>query len=490
MEPRDLILSFDLGAGAMRGGVTGPDGASLAFAAEPSAAPPETEADPEGWWRAARRIAEALAAALKGDFERIGAVAVAGFTRTQVLLDADANPVRPAIGFADRAAAALAEEARALAPPGAPEAARLDAFHPALRLFRLARTEPEALARARAVVEPKDFLNARLTGRVATDAISSARLLAASAGGGGSILAALGLDPGLAPPALGPLDRLGPVRPGLPGAFARLAGRPVIAMAHDSWAAALGLGALRAGYGYNLTGTTEVFGVFSGAPAEAEGLLSVDWGEGAKQLGGPSLSGGDTLLWALGLLAPGEGPEAAMARLLAAPRAAAPLLFLPYLRGERTPWWDASLRGAWVGLDRTHGAGDLLRAALEGVAFLNRIVLDRAEAPTGARVSEIRFGGGGAASADWARIKAAACGRPFVRAGGPEPGLLGGALAAMTALGRHPSLAAAQAAMVREGARFEPEPEERARMDRLLPHFLAAHRALAPLGAALAGEAS
>lgn len=489
MESGDLSLCFDLGAGAMRGAVIGSDGATLAFAAEPSAAPPEIEADPEAWWRAAERIAGVLAAEIGAAFDRVGAVGVTGFTRTQVLLDADANPVRPAIGFADARSAPLVEEALALAPVGAAEAARLDAFHPALRLFRLARAEPGALARARAVVEPKDFLNARLTGRVATDRISSARLLAAAEGGAGSILAALGLDPGLAPPALDPLDRLGPVRAGLPGALSRLAGRPVIAMAHDSWAAALGLGALRPGFGYNLTGTTEVFGVFSAEAAEAKGLLSVDWGETTKQLGGPSLSGGDTLLWALGLLAPGERPDEAMGRLLAAPRAAAPLLFLPYLRGERTPWWDASLRGAWVGLDRSHGPGDLLRAALEGVAFLNRIVLDRAEAATGARVSEIRFGGGGAASADWARIKAAACGRPFVRAGGPEPGLLGGALAAMSALGRFPSLEAAQAALVRESARFEPEPEAQARMNRLLPHFLSAHRALASVSAALAAEA-
>jgi xylulokinase len=45
------------------------------------------------------------------------------------------------------------------------------------------------------------------------------------------------------------------------------------------------------------------------------------------------------------------------------------VLFLPYLRGERTPHFDPSARGALVGLRVSHGPAEMTRAVLEGVAF-------------------------------------------------------------------------------------------------------------------------
>ena len=42
---------------------------------------------------------------------------------------------------------------------------------------------------------------------------------------------------------------------------------------------------------------------------------------------------------------------------------------LPYLQGERTPVWDEQARGAFFGLDLTHGRGHLVRALFEGIAL-------------------------------------------------------------------------------------------------------------------------
>src|SRR3546814_18916364 len=81
----------------------------------------------------------------------------------------------------------------------------------------------------------------------------------------------------------------------------------------------------------------------------------------------------------------------AMNALLSAPRDPQAALFLPYLQGERVPYWDPGLRGAFVGLNRRHGPGDLAWAVLDGVAFLTRIVLARAEAALGGPVNAIRL---------------------------------------------------------------------------------------------------
>jgi xylulokinase len=153
--------------------------------------------------------------------------------------------------------------------------------------------------------------------------------------------------------------------------------------------------------------------------------------------------------------------------LLAAPRHSRPLLFLPFLEGERVPYWDPTLRGAFLGLDRGHGTGDLAAAVIEGVAFANRVVLERAEAAIGVRAPALRLGGGAAANRRWAQAKADICGRPVLIGSQPESGLLGAGLVAWTGLGRFPSLAAAQNALDGQVQAIMPRRETHDAYDRL-----------------------
>ena len=444
------IFAIDLGASGLRAGLVDPAGVLRHVASVPHVT--GDEADAERWWSALQSVARAAAGRAGPDWGRVAAVCVTGFTRTQVLLDAAGRAVRPAITFRDTRAAEIAAQNG------------LDPFHPAARLLWLARHEPQAIAAAVAVVDPKDFLTARLTGRRCTDTICGARLQ------------------GRSPPTetLPPLATVGPVLPALPGALAALAGLPVIMVGHDTWSSVLGLGAMRPGGAYSLSGSTDVLGVLSETPCTAPGLLTDRWGD-LWHLGGPSNAGGDSLAWLLGLLAPGEPVGVALDRLLRLPRQARPVLFLPYLNGERTPYWDADLRAGFVGLHRTHGPADLVWAVLEGVACLNRTVLDRAEAACGP-IAELRFGGGGAASPQWRQAKSDVLGRPVVGAAELECGLLGAAIAGWTAIGRFPGLLAAQDAMVRLASRHEPERDT----TDLLRRFRAAEQALAPISRELA----
>ncbi len=45
------------------------------------------------------------------------------------------------------------------------------------------------------------------------------------------------------------------------------------------------------------------------------------------------------------------------------------IVFLPYLEGERSPIWDPTARGAFVGIEAHHGPVHFAVAVLEGVAF-------------------------------------------------------------------------------------------------------------------------
>ena len=80
-------------------------------------------------------------------------------------------------------------------------------------------------------------------------------------------------------------------------------------------------------------------------------------------------------------------------------------LFLPHLNGERTPYLDASMRGAWTGLTPRHTRSDLLRSALEGVAFAAAEALE-ALFPDGRGVDHLRLAGGGTAAPAWRQMLA------------------------------------------------------------------------------------
>lgn len=488
-----VVLACDLGGSSFRAALVDDNGD---VRAEASVAAPvaieragASDIDAGAWWQCLLHTATELSQASPELFAQVQAIAICGVTRTQIFLDGDGQPLRPAMTWKDTRSDATAQRLVREIGGTHPELAKVNAFHPLARLAWVKQEEQAHFSALACVLEPKDFLNFRLTGQRAGDPISIARLLASAPSvGGADLLSAIGLSSAILPPVLEPCDRVGGVLAGLPSPFDGLAGVPVFCCSNDTWAAALGLGALRPGYAYNISGTTEVLGVMVDTAVEAEGLLTVDW-RGLYQLGGPSQNGADTVTWLLSLLGRTDDQDGAVAdsvnELLAGARHPQPLLFLPYLQGERVPYWDPALRGAFIGLGRQHGATDLAFAVLEGVAFLNRVVLERAEAATGQAVTEIRFGGGAASNPVWCQIKADICDRPVVVGTAREPGTLGAAIVAWTGLGRYASLAQAQDKLVGTATRYEPDPARKVAYDAQYRLYRDAEQALAPISRGL-----
>ncbi|RYE29942.1 MAG: carbohydrate kinase, partial [Hyphomicrobiales bacterium] len=412
----NVVLACDLGGSSFRAVLIDEHGAQRAEHAVPGPALNDhldrSEVEAAAWWAQLLEASGKLAEQAPELFARIQGVAICGVTRTQVFLGQDGQELRPAMTWKDARSDNVAARLRKTLADH-PEAGRINAFHPLSRLAWLTEAEPDNARALAWVLEPKDYLNFRLTGRQASDPVSLARLAAcAESVNGGSGFGAIGLSPDIMPAILEPTEIVAPVIADLPAPFDRLAGIPVFCGCNDTWAAVAGLGALRPGYAYNISGTTEVLGVLGPEEADAEGLISVDW-RGLWHLGGPSQNGADTAAWLAGLLGGKGHIGESIERLLAGHRHPQPLIFLPYLQGERVPYWDPNLRGAFIGLGRQHGPTDLAYAVLEGVACQNRLVLERAEGALGTRVDEIRFGGGAAANPVWAQVKADICGRPI-----------------------------------------------------------------------------
>jgi xylulokinase len=484
------VLTVDLGGTSMRAGLFDRRGKLLALQSRPvpgaEGSNGTDEQNPEEWWKLLCRLTRDLLADKGVKGVKLDGIAITGVTRSQVFLASNGRVVRPAIMWRDaRAVAEAAVLREAVAASGvAPELADqspISAYHPIARLLWVKAHEPKLLDRTHRVLQPKDFLNYRLTGKAGGDLLSSASLTdrnrhgPAAGGAVAALFARLGLNPQLVPELAEPETVLGPVQKKLPAPFDKLAGVPVFVSTMDTWCATLGIGANQAGQAYDIAGTSEVVGLITKKQAAVPGLVTIPWGDGLTHIGGPSQAGADCLAWFAEAVA-GDGSAPAIAALMAGlPRADRhPLgpIFLPYLAGERTPLWDPDARGVFFGLDRAHGQADLLGAVLEGVAFSNRHVLELAEHAAGAQAAAIRIAGGGARFDLWCQIKADVTGREIVRTEMEEAGLFGAALMVLHGQKRFKSRAEAQKALVKIARRFKPDPKRHAAYSLIYPLYL------------------
>ncbi|MBV9230965.1 MAG: glycerol kinase, partial [Chloroflexi bacterium] len=75
------------------------------------------------------------------------------------------------------------------------------------------------------------------------------------------------------------------------------------------------------------------------------------------------------------------------------------VFFVPALAGLAAPYWDSHARGTIIGLTRGTTRAHIVRAALEGVAFRTRDVLEAMAQDTGHPIRSIKADGGASANA-------------------------------------------------------------------------------------------
>jgi xylulokinase len=112
------------------------------------------------------------------------------------------------------------------------------------------------------------------------------------------------------------------------------------------------------------------------------------------------------------------------------------LIFLPWLYGERSPVDDHHARGGFYNLSLQHTRAHMARAVFEGVAFNSRWLLKYVEKNMKRQSEGIRFIGGGANSAVWCQIIADVLNRPILQVKDPiQANSRGSAFLASAAMG-------------------------------------------------------
>jgi xylulokinase len=443
-----MYLGLDCGTSGLKALLVDEGGAAVARASRAylpdRPRPGWSEQDPEVWRAAmAGAIADIQAAAPKA----LGALKGIGFSGQMhgtVLIDRSDRPVRPAILHNDgRAHAEAAELARNF-----PDLAGVVGVKPmpgftGPKLLWLKRHEPERLDRTDCVLAPKDFLRLALTGERGSDMSDAAGqwLLDETARQwSAEAFAACCAEPAWAPPLHEGSDAVGTLRPRAAAALGLPQGVVVAAGGGDAAVGAVGLGAIAPGEAFISLGTATQLIVATETFLSAPEKLVHSFAHalpGRWYAMAAMLNGAGALAFAARLV--GSTPDALEREAAEGYRGPGPLVFLPYLSGERTPLDDPYARGVLFGMSETTGRAEVARAVMEGVALTLAEARDSLAA-AGASIDRVSLIGGGAKSAVWTKMIAAATGFTVVRRKGGETGPAYGAarLARLAATGEAP----------------------------------------------------
>ena len=493
------LLGIDAGSTVTKAVLFGLDGAALGISSRRVAlhhpAPHHVERDPDELWDAVVATVRGVLADTGTDPGDVLAVGLTSHGDGLHLLDADAHATRPGITSLDTRARDVVAGWDA---DGTSEAAlpltgqRPWPSAPAALLAWLVRNEPETVAASRWAVPAKDALQARLTGEVSTEPTEASLSFTnvATQAYDDDVLELYGLA-----------DQqrlLAPVRPstGLAGAVGAAAARdtglragtPVGAGAHDVDCSAVGSGVVGPGTVSVVAGTFTINQVLSDSPSTSPGWCArnaVTPGQWMNMAISPTSA--TNMEWFTTQLAAADlergqatGDPFGFVDREVEQASARPgeILYLPFLFGSPLAG-DAS--AAFVGMRGWHTRGDLLRAVMEGVAFVHRWHVDDLDA--GFASPTARLTGGASRSRRWSQLFADVLDRPVEVADAEESGALGVALLAGIAVGVWPDPAAATAAAVRVARTHLPEPAAVADLEARYRRFRAVVEALGPVWA-------
>ncbi|MDR2780431.1 MAG: xylulokinase [Synergistaceae bacterium] len=414
---------------------------------------------PEEWWNAAvRAVREGMSAARKNSRHEIpvAAVSFSGQMHGFAALGSDGAPLRPAIIWADqRGFGEIAAVNEAIAKVGLDRTCnRVSAGFALPSLLWMKKHEGTVMERVRAVLQPKDYICFRMTGRKVSEPTDAAGTCAYDVKNGGwndELIDALELPREIFPEIVPTGSIVGCVSRAVSEELGLAPGTPVVAGAADQPAGALGNGVCEFGTLSSTIGTAgQIFAPVTD-PVYDEFSRTNTFNHAAPNLWyilGANLSAGYCLEWFRKNAGVTEDYRALGDRAARVPAGSRGVIFLPYLFGDRTPHLDASARAMFFGLTGGTGTDEMIRAIMEGVVFSMAESLEAAKR-LGVRPKLVTASGGGAKSRLWRQIQADIYGIPVTRSIISEQACVGAAILAACGIGLYTGVSSACKAMTR-----------------------------------------
>jgi xylulokinase len=452
------IIAYDLGTGGTKASLYDPDGTCLGGVFVPYETHyPDSgwhEQRPDDWWNAVVEGTRRLLAAVPGAGPDVACLAISGQSLGVVPVDAKGRLLRERtpIWSDTRASAQTAGFFKKVDPKawymrtGNGFPAECYAIFKAM-WYR--DREADMFAQVSSLLGSKDYVNLRLTGKVATD-----RSYASGSGAwdlerwayAEDFIEASALPREIFPDALASTDVVGGLTTEAASLLGLRAGVAVLAGGVDNSCMALGAKNIADGRVYTSLGSSCWIAVSSRKPVLDSGKRPYVFAHVVPGLFTSAVSifaGGSAFRWARDVLLALKEPELAgrdaydvMNEMAArSPIGANRLLFNPSLAGGSSLEASPNIRGGFFGLDLRHNRDDLVRAVMEGVALNLGAVLGILRGFTKLD-DEMLMVGGGSRSALWRRIFADVYGTRIVKTNvDQDAGSLGAAAVAAVGAG-------------------------------------------------------
>ena len=424
-EAVQVTVGIDIGTTSVKAVAVDDDGDVQARARIPHAVnaptPAVLEHDAAAVWGTS--VVEACDSVSAG--HRVAGIGLAAMVPSLAAVDSSGTPVSPGILYGDHRG-----------------------HHPDGEFAGFLRSLEQAVPHAHAYWPAQAVASQALCGVAAIDAITAMTCL--------PVFGADGWDDQWCDPARLPELSMGSAPVGHRG------DAPVAAGTVDALAEQLVAGADSPGDVLVICGTTLItWAVAEGWP-EAEGLWTIPHLQpGLAAIGGPSNAGGLFLERVRALTGDPADEPSYPDRVP---------LWVPYIRGERTPRHDPDLRAALVGLDVGHSPADVLAAGYEAAGFVVRHHLDL----SGTSPERIVAVGGGTHVERWMQALADATNLPVDVTAVPEGAAKGAAWMARISAGLESNDLAQARRWARTGRRVEPRPHWAEACDRRYPQWRAA----------------
>ncbi len=516
------IVAVDLGTNGPKVGLFSEHGRLVGYEFEPVRLIllPDggAEQDPDEWWRAIVAATRRLIEKDRVSVEEIAAICCTAQWSGTVAVDRSGRPLMNALIWMDaRGAPHVGMITRGLVEVegyavhklltwlrmtgGVPGHAGKD---PIAHILYLKHERPDIYRQTFKFLEPKDYLNLRLTGKYAASYdsitlhwITDSRDLS-QVGYSERLLRMATVEREKFPELLRAVDILGPLQPQPAGELGLPSGIPVVVGTPDIPSAALGSGAVLDYQAHLYIGTsswigchvpfkkTDVANHLASLPSAMPGryLLSNE-----QHTSGACLTFlRDNVFYHQDRLASGEPPPTAYKLfdqiVQDVPAGSGNLIFTPWLYGERTPVDDHRLRGGFFNVSLETTRAHMIRAVFEGVAYNTRWLHGFVEKFVRRPIHELNIIGGGAKSDVWCQLFADVLDRKIRQVRDPIlANARGAAFLASVALGHIefrdiPGL-------VEITNEYRPNPQNRQVYDQLFSEFLNIYRRTSPICARL-----
>ncbi|MFN2117816.1 MAG: xylulokinase [Candidatus Promineifilaceae bacterium] len=418
--------------------------------------PGYAEQDPQAWWQGFVAACQTLKSKHPVEFGEIAGIGICGQMHTQVYLDKDNTVLRPAITWMDQRANDIVdrinqdEAAKELIFQETQNFASTTYMAPQMNWVM--ENEPDLWRQVAHILVAKDFIKFKLTGQMVTDISDASGTLLFNVKDriwSDPVIDYFGIPRAMLPEVRPSTVIMGQVSPEAATITGIKAGTPVGNGSTDNSASALGAGMVQPGQVTLIIGTAGVISVCSERPLIDPQNRTLCWNYCLPDQWvtlGITQTAGESLNWfknAFDKTEPGVRSgdvfEQYNQAIAGVPDGSGGVIFLPYLNGERTPYWDPAARGVFYGINLTTQKAHFIKAIMEGVSFALRNNIETVES-LGIAINQVRAVGGGLKSTVWLETLGKILRKPIVTVSVPDTANLGNILLVGKALGAFDSI--------------------------------------------------